>query len=64
MRENLEQFPITTQQSRDVLNEKQLVDYRNRRESFIRWLIHLGKDPKMAEGYSRDTVRGTAYRTD
>ena len=64
MSENLEQFPITTQQSRDVLNEKQLVDYRNRRESFIRWLMHLGKDPKMAEGYSRDTVRGTAYRTD
>lgn len=59
-----EEFAVTTRQSRDALSEKQLVDYQNHREAFIQWLIHLGKDPRMAEGYSRDTIRVTSYRTD
>jgi site-specific recombinase XerD len=59
-----EDFPVTTRHSRDTLREKELIDYRNHRAEFIRWLIHLGKDPEMAEGYSRDTITNTAYRTD
>jgi len=57
-------FPVTTRHSRDSLSEKELIDYRSHREEFIRWLIHLGKNPEMAEGYSRDTIKNTAYRTD
>ena len=64
MTESVEEFAVTTGKSRDALNEKQLVDYRTHRERFLRWLIHLGKNPEMAEGYSRDTVRVTAQRTD
>ncbi len=47
-----------------MLNQKELIDYRSQREDFIRWLIYLGKDPQMAEGYSRDTINKTAYRTE
>ncbi len=59
-----DEFAITTQQSREALSEKELTDYRSHRLEFIRWLLYLGKDPEMAEGYSRDTIQKTAYRTD
>ena len=38
------------------LNEKQRVDYRNRRLKFIEWLSVFGKNPDPAEGYAEDTV--------
>ena len=59
-----EDFPITTRHSRGLFSGKERIDSRNHRAEFIRWLIYLGNDPEMAEGYSRDTVTNTAYRTD
>ncbi|WP_193492345.1 hypothetical protein [Haloferax gibbonsii] len=61
---NLDDFPVVTDKSRELLSEKQVVDYEAHRTEFIRWLAHLGKNPEVAEGYSQDTVRATAYRTD
>jgi site-specific recombinase XerD len=46
------------------LNSKQLLDYREQRGNFLRWLLAVGKDPLDGEGYSHGTVRRTAYRTD
>ncbi|RDI72881.1 tyrosine-type recombinase/integrase [Halopelagius longus] len=59
-----EDFPLVTDKSRELLKEKQVVDYEAHRIEFVRWLIHLGKNPDLAEGYGRDTIRATAYRTD
>ncbi len=61
---DMEEFPTTTSKSRGLLGEIELVDYRSHREEFIRWLLYLGKNPDNAEGYSRDTVKNTAYRTE
>jgi len=61
---DIEGLPVVTQQSEQQLNKKQLLDYREHRESFISWLLAFGKSPKNAVGYSRSTVRRTAYRTD
>ncbi|SDM38894.1 Site-specific recombinase XerD [Halogranum gelatinilyticum] len=61
---NPEDFPLVTDKSREILKEKQATDYEAHRIEFVRWLIHLGKNPELAEGYGRDTIRATAYRTD
>lgn len=55
-------FPIVPEANEELLSEKQLVDYRNHRESFIRWLLTQGKNPEGYDGYSRDTVKRSAYR--
>lgn len=60
----IDDLPVTTERSRRVLSERQLVDYRGHREQFLEWLLHFGKDPKKAEGYSTSTAENTAYRTD
>lgn len=52
MTDGIDESHLTTRQSRDILSEKELVDYRSHREEFVRWLTYLGKDPEMAEGYS------------
>lgn len=46
------------------LSNKQLEHYTNWRTRFLKWLANEGKKPKKAEGYSRDTVKNTAYRVD
>jgi integrase len=46
-----------------VLNEKQLVDYRDQRARFLSWLLNVGKSPTKGEGYSAYTVYSTSYRT-
>lgn len=55
---------ITTEHSREVLNDKQLEHYRNWRKRFLRWLTAEGKNPDDGEGYARDTIIRTAYRVD
>lgn len=55
-------FPVVPEANNQILSEKQLVDYRSHRRDFIEWLLVYGKDPKTYSGYSRDTVKRTAYR--
>lgn len=55
-------FPLVPEANERYINEKQLLDYRNHREKFIRWLLTFGKNPEEVEGYSQDTVKRTAYR--
>jgi len=61
---DLSKIPIKTEQSSSYLSDKQLVDYEQQREAFLSWLLGVGKEPDKAVGYSRATVRRTAYRTD
>lgn len=60
----LDEFTVSTADSRNQLNKRQQLDYTEHRKSFIRWLFHLGKDPETHDGYSRDTTERTARRTD
>lgn len=57
-------LPIATQESRKVLNERQLDEYQMHRMGLAEWLLEEGKDPKWAEGYSKDTTKDTLYRLD
>ncbi|WP_458188956.1 tyrosine-type recombinase/integrase [Haladaptatus sp. NG-WS-4] len=57
-------IPVVTQKAESQLNQKQLLDYREHRQDFLGWLLAVGKHPETATGYSRATVRRTAYRTD
>ncbi len=51
---------LITEQAREVLNQRQLIDYRDHREKLIRWMLNLGKDPSSAEGYAYHTARRRA----
>jgi len=56
------EIPLVPEKSKEFLNEKQVVDYRNYRREFIEWLKVFGKEPEEVEGYAEDTVKRTAYR--
>lgn len=64
MTDGVESFPLVTEATLELLNQKQIVDYRGWREGVYDWLTYFGKDPKKAEGYSEYTVRDSLYRTD
>jgi len=54
---------IVPSANRDQLSEKQIVDYHSYRESFLKWLLHMGKNPEKAIGYSPYTVYESGYRS-
>lgn len=53
---------IIPESNRDYLDNKQVVDYYEYRRRFLEWLLHFGKNPAKAEGYSPHTVYSTGYR--
>lgn len=53
---------IVPRDNQEMLSEKQQVDYHDYREKFLNWLLHFGKNPDRANGYSPSTVYGTGYR--
>lgn len=55
---------LVPETSEVMLNERQRVDYRNHRETLIKWMLNLGKNPERAEGYAHDTVRRRACDID
>lgn len=50
--------------TREVLEDRQLVDYEEFKTSLIQWLLTFGKNPDKAEGYAPTTVRQVAQKTD
>ena len=64
MTDELEDLTLVTQPSEQKLNDRQLLDYRNRQEKFVKWCLHLGKKPKKNEGYSPQTLEKRIYRID
>lgn len=59
-----EQAFALTEQSAGRLTDRQLVDYRNHRERYVKWLLTFGKTPDQAEGYAESTAKNHAHRTD
>jgi hypothetical protein len=55
-------FPLVSEASEELLSDKQVFDYRNRRERFAKWLLVFGKDPERIEEYSEATAKRTMYR--
>ena len=55
---------LVTEPSRERLNERQRIEYRNHRRAFIEWLSLRGKSPDTIEGYAHHFVRCRAYDTD
>ena len=64
MSDGVKSFPLVPNPTKEILTDRQLVDYKHQRERFLDWLKHFGKDPKKAEGYSEYTTKDTMYRTD
>ncbi len=62
--DEIKNLPIVTDISKEYLNQRQLLDYRNERENCLTWLLTFGKRPDEAVGYSSGTIRPTAYRMD
>lgn len=55
-------FPLVPEENASYLSEKQRIDYKNQRRDFVEWLLGVGKDPSAADGYSKASVKRTAYR--
>ena len=64
MIDELKDFPVITDTSKEYLNPRQLLDYRSERENCLTWLLTFGKRPDEAVGYSTGTIKPTAYRMD
>ena len=60
----LEEITLVPEPTEKKLTEKQLVDYRAHREQLLKWLLHFGKKPDEAEGYSVHTLKIASYRID
>ena len=60
----LDGVTIVPKPSKELLNERQYLDYRSEREHCLEWLLTFGKDPAKAEGYAKTTVSNRAYRMD
>jgi hypothetical protein len=59
-----DEITVVPEKTEKMLTPQQVVDYRDYRESLLRWLLNLGKKPEKAEGYSKGTVKVRAYRMD
>jgi hypothetical protein len=42
--------------NRELLTDKEHIDYYEYRKSFLTWLLRFGKDPQRAKGYSPYSV--------
>ncbi|SEH13262.1 Site-specific recombinase XerD [Natronorubrum sediminis] len=55
---------LVPEPSREWLNDRQVLDYKDHRKKLVEWLLVFGKDPDMVEGYAEATVKNTAARLD
>ncbi|MFB6284122.1 MAG: tyrosine-type recombinase/integrase [Halobacteria archaeon] len=55
---------VVTQPSKEMLNERQLVDYKHERKECLEWLLTKGKNPDRADGYAETTLESRTYRMD
>jgi len=62
--DGIDGISLVPQPSRDRLNERQIIDYRNHRKEMVKWLLNLGKDPSKAKGYAHGTVKRRAHNLD
>lgn len=60
----LEDITVVTEPSEELLNERQIIDYRAQREQCLEWLLTFGKKPQRAVGYAPMTVKNRGSRMD
>lgn len=60
----IDEVTLITEPTEQMLNKRQLLDYRTHRRKCLEWLLAVGKDPEAAEGYAFQTVTNRAYRMD
>lgn len=55
---------LVSEPSAEYLTQRQQVDYAEHKESLVRWMLNVGKDPERAIGYSEHTASGRSYYVD
>ncbi|MFP4218048.1 MAG: tyrosine-type recombinase/integrase [Salinarchaeum sp.] len=55
---------LVTEDSKEYLNPKQEITYREHRRELAEWMLALGKNPSKAEGYSYSTAKNRMNRLD
>jgi site-specific recombinase XerD len=59
-----EGVPTVTGPADDMLSERERTDYHEFKQSFIKWLEAMGKNPNKVEGYATATMKQTSTRVD
>ena len=57
-------IPAVTGPVEERLTPRKLTDYTDYKESLLRWLSRLGKNPGRRQGYADETVRNVTYHAD
>lgn len=60
----LDDIRLVTDDTKEKLNQRQLMDNEAFREELAKWMLNIGKNPSKAEGYSTETVQQRLYRID
>ena len=55
---------VVPRPTRERLGERELTDYIEYREKFIKWVLNLGKNPEKGNGYSAHTAHARCARAD
>ncbi|MFB6109999.1 MAG: phage integrase N-terminal SAM-like domain-containing protein, partial [Halodesulfurarchaeum sp.] len=61
---DFDDITVVPNPTEELLNERQVVDYRAHREACIEWLLTFGKNPDTADGYAHSTVKYRSFRMD
>jgi hypothetical protein len=61
---DLTEITLIPEPSRDILNQREAVDYESHRRKYLSWLLTFGKNPDHADGYAQATISKRAYRID
>ena len=48
---------LVTEEAREYLNPRQEIAYKEHRKELAKWIVHEGKNPLKAEGYSPSTAK-------
>lgn len=55
---------LVTNEALEYLNPRQEIAYREHRKELAQWVLHLGKNPSKAEGYSSSTAKSRLNKLD
>lgn len=62
--EQLQSLKLVSEPTKEVLNKKEVIDYRSQREQRAKWYLRLGKEPVKARGYSPTTLKSRVSNVD
>jgi len=62
--DRLHDATIGSEQSEQMVNERELTDYRSDKRDLLDWMFSFGKNPDRPEGDAKSTVSQSIYRVD